>query len=173
MDEAAIEDLKKWAKQMEPELEKYAELRRLAELDSQGHDSELAEIQTNWEECLQEVADANKEILVLEARLSDLRDLIEQRQSQLQTLERDSLKDGSVESDELVEQLALEISGLETEERTQSNIDGILSQLADLKIESDQTNDELELRRHRLPRKTQPACRAAGRAGRSAGTRLL
>ena len=65
MDETAIEDLKKRAKQMEPELEKYAELRRLAELDSQGHDSELAEIQTNWEECLQEVADANKEILVL------------------------------------------------------------------------------------------------------------
>ena len=69
MDETAIEDLKKRAKQMEPELEKYVELRRLAELDSKGHDSELAEIQTNWEECLQEVADANKEILGLsEAR---------------------------------------------------------------------------------------------------------
>ncbi len=154
MDETAIEDLKKRAKQMEPELEKYAELRRLAELDSRGHDSELTKIQTNWEECLQEVADANKEILVLEARRSDLRDLIEQRQSQLQTLKRDSLKDGSVESDELVEQLALEISGLETEERTaQSNIDGILSQLDDLKIENDQANDELELRRHRLQEK--------------------
>ncbi len=154
MDEIAIEDLKKRAKQMEPELERHIELRRGAELDSQAHDLKLAEIQTSWEECLQEVADANKEILVLEARLSDLENLIEQRQAQLRALEMDSLKDGSDQNEELVEQLALEISGLETEERTaQINIDEIVSRLADLKFEIDQANDELELRRHRLQEK--------------------
>ena len=154
MDEMAIEDLKKRAEQVKPELEKYTELRRRAELDSQGHDLELAQIQTQWEECLQDVADANKEILVLEARRLDLGDLIGQRQSQLQALERDSLKDGSLENHELVEQLALEISGLETDERTaQINIHDIVSRLADLKVETDQANDELELRRQRLQEK--------------------
>ena len=154
MDEMAIEDLKKRAEQVEPELEKYTELRRRAELDSQGHDLELAQIQTQWEECLQDVADANKEILVLEARRLDLGDLIGQRQSQLQALERDSLKHGSLENHELVEQLALEISGLETDERTaQINIHDIVSRLADLKVETDQANDELELRRQRLQEK--------------------
>ena len=154
MDEMAIEDLKKRAEQVKPELEKYTELRRRAELDSQGHDSELAQIQTQWEECLQDVADANKEILVLEARRLDLGDLIGQRQSQLQALERDSLKHGSLENHELVEQLALEISGLETDERTaQLNIHDIVSRLADLKVETDQANDELEFRRQRLQEK--------------------
>ena len=154
MDEMAIEDLKKRAEQMKPELEKYTELRRRAELDSQGHDLELAQIQTHWEECLQDVADANKEILVLEARRLDLGDLIGQRQSQLQALERDSLKDDSLGNHELVEQLALEISGLETDERTaQINIHDIVSRLADLKVETDQANDELELRRQRLQEK--------------------